>query len=128
MLAGMAISTAAPSGIFGMLKEGMASTSAVLHAGQDPHANGLVKAVAAEFQSSEGRTQAREAIQAVVVLHEKSRISEDELLDWCRGRMAGYKRPQAVRFIADSEMPRTATGKILHRALRDRLGVSVAQR
>ncbi len=69
-----------------------------------------------------------EAVQAVVVLHEKSRISEDELLDWCRGRMAGYKRPQAVRFIADSEMPRTATGKILHRALRDRLGVSVAQR
>ena len=29
--------------------------------------------------------------------------------------------PQAVRFITDAEMPRTATGKILHRVLRERL-------
>ncbi len=35
------------------------------------------------------------------------------------GRIAGYKGPQSVRFLADAEMPRTATGKILHRMLRD---------
>jgi acyl-coenzyme A synthetase/AMP-(fatty) acid ligase len=35
--------------------------------------------------------------------------------------MAGYKRPRAVSFIAEHEMPRTATGKIQHRKLRDRL-------
>ncbi len=62
-----------------------------------------------------------EAVHAVVVLHQHAEATEAELLDWCRGRIAGYKRPQSVRFVADAEMPRTATGKILHRTLRDRL-------
>ena len=44
----------------------------------------------------------------------------DALLDWCRDRIAGYKRPRSASFITDDEMPRTATGKILHRALRKR--------
>ena len=34
--------------------------------------------------------------------------------------MAGYKRPKKVIFIKDEDMPRTATGKILHRVLRER--------
>ncbi|WP_298829093.1 class I adenylate-forming enzyme family protein [uncultured Piscinibacter sp.] len=62
-----------------------------------------------------------EAVKAVVVLHEKAQVDEKELFDWCRTRMAGYKRPQSVLFLAETEMPRTATGKILHRVLRDRL-------
>ena len=62
-----------------------------------------------------------EAVQAVVVPHAKDGLTEAELIDWCRGRMAGYKRPQWVRFLEDAEMPRTATGKILHRLLRERL-------
>jgi acyl-CoA synthetase (AMP-forming)/AMP-acid ligase II len=62
-----------------------------------------------------------EAVQAVVVLHAGQQATEAELLDWCRSRIAGYKRPQAVTFLAEAEMPRTATGKILHRMLRDRL-------
>ena len=60
-----------------------------------------------------------EAVQAVVVLHEPA--SEAEILDWCRSRIAGYKRPQSLMFVADADMPRTATGKILHRVLRERL-------
>jgi acyl-coenzyme A synthetase/AMP-(fatty) acid ligase len=35
--------------------------------------------------------------------------------------MAGYKRPRAVSFMAESEIPRTATGKIQHRLLRERV-------
>ncbi len=62
-----------------------------------------------------------EAVHAVVVLHRQAEATEAELLDWCRGRVAGYKRPQSVRFFSDAEMPRTATGKIQHRLLRDRL-------
>ena len=62
-----------------------------------------------------------EAVEAVVVLHAGQQASEREILDWCRPRMAGYKRPQAIRFVEDPQMPRTATGKILHRVLRDRL-------
>jgi fatty-acyl-CoA synthase len=46
--------------------------------------------------------------------------TEADLIQWCRERMAGYKRPQSVAFVGESAMPRTATGKILHRVLRDR--------
>jgi acyl-CoA synthetase (AMP-forming)/AMP-acid ligase II len=67
-----------------------------------------------------------EAVHAVVVLHHGQTLAEAELIDWCRGRMAGYKRPQSIRFVADVEMPRTATGKILHRILRDRLAQELA--
>ena len=65
-----------------------------------------------------------EAVHAVVVLHGGAEATESELLDWCRGRIAGYKRPQSVRFVADADMPRTTTGKILHRTLRDRLATA----
>lgn len=62
-----------------------------------------------------------EAVRAVVVLHDGQHASEAELIDWCRSRLAGYKRPRAVTFLAAPEMPRTATGKTLHRVLRDRI-------
>ena len=62
-----------------------------------------------------------EAVQAVVVLRSAGAATEAELLEWTRGRIAGYKRPKSVLFLAESEMPRTATGKIQHRLLRDRL-------
>ena len=65
-----------------------------------------------------------EAVLAVIVLHDSATADEAEILDWCRGRIAGYKRPQSVRFVADAQMPRTATGKILHRVLRERLVTS----
>jgi fatty-acyl-CoA synthase len=62
-----------------------------------------------------------EAVQAVVVPRLGQQPGERELLDWCRERIAGYKRPRSVLFVGESEMPRTATGKIQHRVLRDRL-------
>jgi fatty-acyl-CoA synthase len=62
-----------------------------------------------------------EAVHAVVVRHNGAALTEEDLLVWCRGRLAGYKRPQSVCFMADAELPRTATGKIQHRLLRERL-------
>ena len=64
-----------------------------------------------------------EAVRAVVVLHAGQPLSQAEVLDYCRDRLAGYKRPRSVLFIADADMPRTATGKILHRKLREQLAV-----
>ena len=61
-----------------------------------------------------------EAVHAVVVLHDDEQASDDELIDWCRTQLAGYKRPRSVAFVPDADMPRTATGKIQHRLLRDR--------
>lgn len=62
IVAGMAITAADPSGVWGLLKEGIASGSALLEARQ--HTNPLIKSVAEDFATSEGRTAARAAIQA----------------------------------------------------------------
>lgn len=63
-----------------------------------------------------------EAVKAVVILHEGAKVSEEELISYCRDKIAGYKIPKSIDFIQDEEMPRTATGKILHRILRERYG------
>jgi len=62
-----------------------------------------------------------EAVHAVIVMHSGRPAAAKDVLDWCRDKMAGYKRPRSVSFLDESEMPRTATGKILHRVLRDKL-------
>lgn len=46
--------------------------------------------------------------------------TEEEIVIFCKDKMAGYKRPRAVRFISQEEMPRTGSGKVLHRMLRER--------
>lgn len=63
MIAGMAITAADPSGVWGLLKEGMAGGWALLEARQNSQANSLVKAVAEDFATTEGRTAARSALQ-----------------------------------------------------------------
>ncbi len=65
-----------------------------------------------------------EAVHAVVVLHEGQSSTAQEVRDWSRQRLAGFKCPTSVSFIADTEMPRTATGKIQHRVLKARLSVA----
>ena len=64
-----------------------------------------------------------ESVHAVVVLHQQQQVSEAEveaeLKGWCKARMASFKCPQSFVFLADADMPRTATGKILHRVLRE---------
>jgi fatty-acyl-CoA synthase len=59
-----------------------------------------------------------ERVHAVVVLREGSPQDEASLHEWCKIRMAGYKRPRTFSFMRDEEMPRTATGKNLHRKLK----------
>jgi len=63
-----------------------------------------------------------EAIKAVVVPAEgvsPSKELEQEILDYCLGKIASYKRPKSVDFIRTGDMPRTATGKILRRGIRE---------
>ena len=63
MIAGMAITAADPSGVWGLLKEGMAGGWALLEARQNSQANPLVKAVAEDFATAEGRIAARTELQ-----------------------------------------------------------------
>jgi len=62
-----------------------------------------------------------ERVHAAIVLRSGHALVEAELIAWCRDRIAGYKRPRSCTFLAEAEMPRTATGKIQHRILKARL-------
>lgn len=62
-----------------------------------------------------------ERVTAAVVLVPGATLSADALIDWTRSRLAGFKRPREIVFLKPDEMPRNATGKILHRRLREML-------
>ena len=64
MMAGMAVSAAEPSGLFGMLKESFATGKLLVQAKSDATANELVKAVAADYETAEGRKAASEGLKA----------------------------------------------------------------
>ncbi len=64
-----------------------------------------------------------EKVTAVIVKKDGIRpedITAEMIKECCRGQIAGYKRPKEVIFIEADEMPRTPTGKILHRKLREK--------
>src|SRR6478609_2298783 len=63
MLAGMAVTAAEPSGLWGLMKEGFASSSALAQAKADASSNELIKAVVAEYETSEGRAAVQEALR-----------------------------------------------------------------
>ena len=57
---------------------------------------------------------------AFVELKQGESVSEAEFLEWCRGEMAGFKRPKQVIF---GELPKTSTGKIQKFVLRQQVKV-----
>jgi acyl-CoA synthetase (AMP-forming)/AMP-acid ligase II len=64
-----------------------------------------------------------ERVAAVVIRKQgfdDNNLSEKDVIASCKGKMAGYKCPKQVVFIGENEMPRTGTGKILHRILREK--------
>jgi long-chain acyl-CoA synthetase len=59
-----------------------------------------------------------EAVHAAIVVREGAVVTPDEIVAYCRERMAVYKAPAVVDLV--SELPKSATGKILKRVLRTR--------
>jgi long-chain acyl-CoA synthetase len=57
-----------------------------------------------------------EIAKAYVVPRSGASIDEQELIGFCRERLAAYKLPRAVQFVDD--LPKTSTGKIMRRMLR----------
>ncbi len=57
-----------------------------------------------------------ESVKAIVVLAPDTSATADELIGYCRERIAGYKCPKSVDFI--DELPRNPSGKVLKRELR----------
>lgn len=64
MLAGIAVTAADPSGLWGTLKEGIAASGALARVKVDGDADPLIKAIAAEYETSEGRSVARDGLKA----------------------------------------------------------------
>ena len=62
MMAGIAVSAADPSGLWGLLKESFAGGAALAAVKTDPTAKPLIKAVVADFETSQGRTIARDGL------------------------------------------------------------------
>ena len=58
-----------------------------------------------------------EEVKALVILKEGATATEQELLDYCKSSLAGFKRPKTIEFRDD--FPRTATGKVLKRILKE---------
>ena len=63
MLAGMAVSAAEPSGLWGSVKEAFASSSALAAAKSNAGSSELIKAVVADFETKEGRSAVQEALR-----------------------------------------------------------------
>jgi long-chain acyl-CoA synthetase len=59
-----------------------------------------------------------EAVRASIVPREGAAVTAEEIIAFCRERMAVYKAPTAVELVR--ELPKSATGKILKRVLRAR--------
>jgi long-chain acyl-CoA synthetase len=57
-----------------------------------------------------------EAVKVVIVRKDPS-LTEQQVRDFCRENLTGYKRPKIIEFRND--MPKTPVGKILRRELRD---------
>jgi acyl-CoA synthetase (AMP-forming)/AMP-acid ligase II len=73
-----------------------------------------------------GRPDAKwgEAVHAVIIpaAGQAGAVTDEEVIAWCRERLAHFKCPRSVEFTAS--FPRTTTGKVLKRELRAQLEVS----
>ncbi len=58
-----------------------------------------------------------ESVKAFIQLVSGETASEEEIIEFCRERLTGYKRPRTVEF--KDELPTSVIGKVLRRVLRD---------
>jgi acyl-CoA synthetase (AMP-forming)/AMP-acid ligase II len=61
-----------------------------------------------------------ERVTAIVVRKPGSTLTAEEVTEWCRQRLASFKKPESVHFVP--ELPRNPLGKVLRRDLRQRFG------
>ena len=59
-----------------------------------------------------------EAVKAAIVLKSGCEFRADEIIEFCRDRLASYKKPKSIEVL--NELPKNANGKVLRREIRDR--------
>jgi acyl-CoA synthetase (AMP-forming)/AMP-acid ligase II len=67
-----------------------------------------------------------ETVKAMVVRRSGHALTAEDLIEWSRSRLAGYKRPRSVDFV--DVIPRNPSGKILKRELRERYWSETSRR
>ena len=58
-----------------------------------------------------------ERVRAIVVIKGSMILSESEIIEYCRQRLASFKKPESVVFTR--KLPRNSLGKVLKRVLRE---------
>lgn len=58
-----------------------------------------------------------EAVTAAVVLKSQSALTKEEIIEYCRGKLSGFKIPKYIVF--RTSLPTTSAGKLLKRTLKD---------
>jgi acyl-CoA synthetase (AMP-forming)/AMP-acid ligase II len=66
-----------------------------------------------------------ERVAAAIVVRPGYSLTEDGVTEFCRSRLAGYKRPRTVCFV--EALPRNATGKVLKHILREQFDPTEAR-
>jgi hypothetical protein len=97
MVAGMAVTASDPSGLWGLMKEGLSGGWALLEARKDPQANELVKAVASDFATPQTRDATRDALQSRFSVKDISEI-----------KVRAIEELRAVSSLLDAKAPADA--------------------
>jgi acyl-CoA synthetase (AMP-forming)/AMP-acid ligase II len=64
-----------------------------------------------------------ESVKAIVVTKPGETLTEEEVIEFCKGHLASYKKPRSVDFI--DALPRNPAMKVLKRVLREKYGKAV---
>jgi fatty-acyl-CoA synthase len=59
-----------------------------------------------------------ESVKAVLALKPGKRLSEEEVIEFCKTKLASYKKPKSVEFV--DALPKSAAGKILKTVIREK--------
>ena len=60
-----------------------------------------------------------EIVHAVIVVRDGAQVSSEEIIEYCRQTLAGYKCPKKVAFVEG--LPKTVIGKISRKVVREQL-------
>ena len=58
-----------------------------------------------------------EDVKAIIALKEGEKADEEEIIEFCKDKLASFKKPKTVEFL--KELPKTGSGKIYKKMLRD---------
>ena len=63
------------------------------------------------------------SVRAIVVLKEDQSCTEKDIIDWCQGKMAGYKKPRSVIFL--EKLPINPVGKVMRGEIKKKYGTKI---